>query len=254
MPRVEGAQSIERLISILECFTLERPELPLGDVAETAKLPKPTVFRMLHALKQYHYIEQDERSGLYRLGFRLYALGAIVASQMDLRRTALPIMQDLAEQTKETVNLNIVDRSERVCIELVEGSQGIRNFVRIGARNSLLSGASGKVLLAHLDAAQAETVLQLEFPDQPRDQALRTRLFEENAKVRETGVAISFSQRVSGAAGISCPIYDRTQTVVAGLTVSGPEERIRGQSETIVRLLKDAASRLSERLGYLPRP
>lgn len=247
-PRPDGVQAIDRAISILNCFTVEVEELSIGEIAAITKLPKPTVYRLLSAMRHHQWIEQDERSGLYRLGFRLYVLGAIVGSQMDLRRSAIPVMQRLAKTTKETVNLNIVEGNERICIELVEGSHGIRNFVKLGTRNSLFYGASGRVLLAHLPENTKTAMLDQASADLSIDRDLLDR---EMKRIQQQGYAVTYSNRVQGACGISAPVFGHNGELLAGLTVSGPEERIRETEEQIIKAVLLETRELSERMGYV---
>lgn len=251
-PRQGGVQSIDRAVTILNCFSVEIEELSLGEIAQAAQLPKPTVYRLLSALKQHQWIEQDEKTGSYRLGFRLYTLGAVVGSQMDLRRSALPMMQRLAEDTQETVNLNFIDRGERICMELVEGSHAIRNFVKIGTRNSLLAGASGKVLLAHLPEGEARTVLEAELVLDT--EAHRQEWQAELTRIRRQGYAVTYSDRIQGACGISAPIWGKSGQLVAGMTISGPEERIREAESDLVSKLLAAAAEISARMGHVAAP
>lgn len=246
--RHNGIQLIDRAIAILNCFSLDEEELSIAQIAEKTRLPKPTVYRILSALRSHDWIEQDDRSGLYRLGYRIYLMGNIVGSQMDLRRSALPLMKKLAAASKETVNLNIIEDDERICVELVEGSQGIRNFVRLGTRNKLLYGASGQVLLAHLPSQQAEKIISDSDIELEIDrQALRRNL----ETIRAQGYAVTYGSRVSGACGISAPVFGRLGQLIAGLTVSGPQPRMREAETQIVEELCKAAANLSERMGYV---
>lgn len=245
-PRQDGVQSIDRAIAILNCFSVEVKELSIGQISAKTVLPKPTVYRLLSSLRNHQWIEQDEKSGLYRLGYRLNILGAIARSQMDLRRSALPLMQRLAQSSKETVNLNVVEGCERICIELVEGSHGIRNFVKLGTRNSLLHGASGHALLAHLPEEEIQAILNQDY------EGVSRRLLEEEIRlIRQRGYAVTYSNRVSGACGISAPIFGQSGKLVAGLTVSGPEDRIKENEQKIVRELVLGARELSERMGFV---
>ncbi|MBX6353615.1 MAG: IclR family transcriptional regulator [Thermoflavifilum sp.] len=242
-------QSIDRVAGILDCFSADVTDLTLGEIAERTNLPKPTVYRLLSAMRKHRWIEQDERTGMYRLGFRLVTLGAMVPGQMNLRQSALPVMTRLAESTKETVNLNVIDGNERVCVELVEGSHAIRHFVKLGTRNSLISGASGKVLLAYMSPVRRDEILRTIYA---RDTLDMTHLQQELEHIRQQGYAVTYGNRVPGACGISAPLFDRTGCLIAGLTVSGPIERIREREATIVAQLLEAAAEISARLGYIP--
>lgn len=241
----EGVQSIDRAVAILDCFSADVKERSLGEIASLTHLPKPTVFRILSALKQNHWVEQDEISGLYRLGYRLYTLGAIVASHMDLRSSALPIMRRLRDDTGETVNLNIIDRGERVCIELEEAPNAIRHFVKLGTRNSLTQGASGLAMLAFLPEGERAAAVANETEE-------RVRFLKQSVElIRKQGYAITYNDRVVGACGISAPVFDRFGKLCSGLTVSGPAERIQANEEKHIQHVVWASRDLSARLGFI---
>ena len=77
-------------------------------------------------------------------------LNAQLADQLDLRKVAESILRDLAEKTKQTAHMVILDRNEVVYIEKIETQQpagGLKMASRVGSRNPVHSSAVGKVLL-----------------------------------------------------------------------------------------------------------
>ena len=79
-------------------------------------------------------------------------LNAQLANQLDLRKVAEPILRDLAEKTKQTAHMVILDRNEVVYIEKIETQQpagGLKMASRVGSRNPVHSSAVGKVLLSY---------------------------------------------------------------------------------------------------------
>jgi DNA-binding IclR family transcriptional regulator len=153
-------------------------------------------------------------------------LGSQFIDQLDVRKAALSVMKDLAEKTAETINLNIVRERRRVCIEKIESKHDIRHFVELGRPVPLYAGASGKVLLAHLDQAEiAAIIAEGLLPLTPHTVVSVVKLQQELAEIRQRGYATSADERVVGAASVSAPIRDAAAHVVAGLTISGPSYR-----------------------------
>ncbi|MFC0212283.1 IclR family transcriptional regulator [Paenibacillus chartarius] len=239
-------QSVERALDILSCFTVEKQEQSIADLANEIHLPKSTISRLLNTLKSKNYIEQDMHTQKYRLGFRLFDLGNVYSTGMDLRRLAYPLMKSLNQTTSETVNLNIVDRGERVCIEKIESPHHIRNFIKVGERNSLCFGAAGKTLLAFLPKVEAEYLIGRENFDVEK----KTELMKELEKIRLHGYCISSGNRIEGALAISAPIFDSTGQLVAGVSLSGPIERLSSKTDILTRELCETAKKISLRLGY----
>ncbi|WP_134699429.1 IclR family transcriptional regulator [Ammoniphilus sp. YIM 78166] len=242
--RGQRVQSVERAFRITECFSIEKPELSLGEIAKKTGLTKSTVFRLLSTLLQLGYIKQDWQTQRYSLGFKFFHLGAIVISNTMLRETAIPFMKKLSEETDETISLNIAEQNERVCIEVVESPQQIRNFVKVGQRNALWSGASGKALLAYLMEEERQLILG--------EQA--EKLERELYLIRKQGCSISTDDRVKGSFAIAAPIFDHRSQIVGGLTLAGPIHRLTEEREPVlVRQVIQAAHQVSEQLGFIQR-
>jgi len=245
--------SVDRSIDILFAFTLDRPELGISELSEILGMYKSTVFRILKTLEYRGLIMQNEENQKYRLGLKLLDLGNIAISQIEIRTVALPIMRKLSEKTRETVTLNIVRNGNRVCIEKVESSEDIRNFVQIGLHNSLYMGASGKLLLAHLPDKEINEVIK-SAAGQKTAAGLRIdpkALAEDIEQIRKQGYACSVGERVLNSASISAPVRDYSGDVVAGLSISGPSMRFTSERvKDLIDATVECAREVSYRMGW----
>jgi IclR family KDG regulon transcriptional repressor len=246
----QTVQSVERALRILECFKLEKQEQSLGEIAQQTKLSKSTVSRLLGTLAGCGFIKQNPMNQRYGLGFKLFHLGAVVAGSMNLRTTALPFMQELSDEFSETVDLNIVERDERVCIEVVESKEQIRNFVKVGQRNSLYLGASGKVLLAFLDEEKRKKIIS----DAARENHLPLEINQfdqELKKIQLQGYALTIDERIKGAFSIAAPIFDYEREIIGGLTIAGPTLRLTEERmPLLIQAVVHSAHKISEAMGY----
>ena len=245
--QTSNVQSVERALQILSCFTIEEKSLSVKDISAKLQLPKSTVVRILHTLKSQRFIEQDNLTQLYQLGFKVFELGNAYAATIDLRRVALPVMRALNEETLETVSLNVLDGYDRVCIEKVESSQQLRNFVKVGGRSALCYGASGKLLFSYLTVAEQRMVMQQETLDFSQQEVL----LEQARQIRNDGYAISLSERIEGLLSISSPIFDSKHQIIGGLSISGPVARIGIKQEQMIQSLLKASVEISEKMGYI---
>lgn len=245
MEKNSTVQVIERAGDILSQFSIEEPVLGITEIAKRTALNKGTVYRILLTLEQMGFVRRDDMTQKYRLGLALFRLGSLVQAGMDVRREALPVMHKLSEQCGETVNLNVIYENQRVCLECVETSHSIRNWVQIGMTAPLIRGASGKILLAYMSDAD----IAMNIKDMPAHEAsvLRSQL---NA-IRDQGYAVTNGERASGSAAVSAPIFNCCGQTVASLTISGPSDRF---SDSVINknilLVKNAAREISQKLGY----
>ncbi|EXX90688.1 IclR family transcriptional regulator [Paenibacillus darwinianus] len=243
----ESLRTVQRAIDILNCFSFEQAELSLTEIANKIDLAKSTTTRLLATLENNGFVQKNPNSLKYKLGHRLYYLGSISGRSIKVRQVAKPIMDDLRDFTKETVNLHVLEQHYRVCIEQSEGVMSIRHLVRIGERLPLWAGAGGKAILAYQGEAFQESILQT-VDNGPKLQKLRAEL----ATIASEHFTSSMDEREVGLAAVASPIFDVNGEVKASLSVSGPSVRF---SEERIMLLKDhvgeAAKKISMMMGHM---
>jgi len=250
-------QTIERVSQILDVLGQNPQGISIRDLSSKVNLPKGTTHRLLSSLSFLGYVRQDPKTRNYLLGFKLVELGNLLLSQLDLRKEAAPFLKDLAERTKETVHMVILDRNEVVYIDKVEGDQnpsGLRMASRIGLRNPAHSSAVGKVLLAHF----SEDALNQFFrgkglPKRTENTITDPIQLREHLKtVRHQGYAIDDEENEKGVRCVGAPIYDGEGNPVAAISISGPAFRITKKmvQEILKKEVIETALKISQRLGY----
>ena len=79
MPKTEGGvAAVDRAVDIIEYIYQQGGECTLSGIAQGLSIPKSAVHRMLQTLKNRNFIYQDEQSGRYGLGTRLFVLGRMI--------------------------------------------------------------------------------------------------------------------------------------------------------------------------------
>lgn len=134
-----------------------RTGLRLVEIAQHAKLQRPTVHRILKCLASEGMVKQDPRTRRYFLGHLVFELGLAAAPQYNLRDVCRRSLERLAEKTGDTVFLTVRSGFDGVCIARREGSFPIKTLtLEVGTRRPLGVGAGGLALLMHLpdDAIQ----------------------------------------------------------------------------------------------------
>jgi IclR family KDG regulon transcriptional repressor len=252
--QVEKAQMLHRAVKILDCFTRDRSELGVREVARLVDLPSSATGRLMMAMKDLGILSQNPRTRVYSIGPRVLTWAGTYLTTSDIRNTAIPYMEQLHHATQETISLYILDGNERVCIERLESTQNVR-FVaaRVGRHLPLHAGSAGKAMLAFLDHKRREEILTsgplvrltektIVNPDELR---------REVETIRNNGYAISNGEWILDASGVAAPIFDQSGEVVGALTISGPTQRfsaeiIPGYIDQVVSVAK----LISQDLGY----
>lgn len=243
----ETVQSVERAIDLLNCFSPQKSELTLNDFVKKTSLNRTTAFRLLNSLKDKNLIIKNEDTNSYQLGIAFINFGQIVSENLNIRKIALPTLLKLAEKTKETVSLNIIQERNRICIEKAEGTEDIRQFIRLGHPYPILKGASGKLLLAFSSPAFIEDALT-----EGAFKGNRKEFQEEMKTIKKKGYAFSMNERVIGAYAISAPIFDNDGNLIGGLSISGSSARMNEQMEKhFIHEAIKSAEKISEQMGYI---
>ncbi len=247
------SETVKKTLALLELFKF-RPRMTASQIAHAAELPLSTAFRLINTLTQLHFVDYDEPTKTYRLGLKLLELGHLVSQQLDLPNLSMPFLSELARKAGETAHLSIRDHDEGVFIAKVEAEHSVRIHTPIGRRVPLHAGASMKLLLASMPDEEIRDYL-----GRPNLRAMADRtvvkpelLWSEIAMIRKQGYAVSRSEQTQGAAGVSAPVIDHTGKVIAGLTISGPEQRFTPEKiEEFIALATDTAEQLSTKLGFV---
>lgn len=254
--RGEGLSSVRNAARLLCAFTPADRDLGVSELAARLGLAKSTVHRILTTLAAEGLIERDASTGRYRLGLRLYELGAIVADHLDLHEVVAGPIDDLRNRTGETVHVAILDGAEVVYIARRESPHTLRLFSRVGHRNHAHCTSTGKVLLAFLSEAERAAILDGRplVAHTPYTITDRARLDEELELIRRRGWAENVNESEVGVTSVAAPIRDATGRVVAAISVAGPGPRL--SRDTLRRFAAETvrtAEIISSRLGYRPR-
>jgi DNA-binding IclR family transcriptional regulator len=244
--------SLQHGLQILDMFERERPEIGIGEMAEQLGLHRSTTSRLAATLAAAGYLQPAGEPGRYRLSGRLAALGELAASGADVRRTALPYLRDLVQGLGETGHLGVLEGTEAVTIGVVDGWQTVRMHSWVGKRSPAHCSSMGKALLAGLPAAE----LAARYPGR-RLEARTDRTITDTreltthlAEVRNHGYAVDRQELEPHLCCVAGPVFDRTGTVVASISVSGPDSRIDDTTiPAIAAAVCRTASEISARLG-----
>lgn len=249
-------QSVERIIKILDSFSIKTPVLSLEELKASSGLPKATVYRIAEALCEQHILEKDSNTRLYKIGIKLFELGSLYLSSMNLKDVAFAEMERLHVLTGETVHMGMLEGTEVISIEGLESTHSLHTSLFIGKRAPLHCTAIGKALLAFLPEVEREKIidsLQL-TPFTSKTITEKAELREELSRIRATGIAVDVGEHDEGIVCVGATIQDGTGNVVASISISGPEFRMLNTTlEQYSSLLLDTVARLSSKLGYRPR-
>jgi DNA-binding IclR family transcriptional regulator len=252
-PPTSSVQSVARAATILELLAEGADGLGVTELGRRLGVHKATASRLVATLAEHGLVERDQVTEKYRLGFGIVRLAALVSAGLDVVRQARPVLQRLAEETGDTVNLAVLDGDRVVNIDQITASHLVVNVSWVGKRTPLHCTSNGKVLLAYL-------------PERDRDRLLRGRLERLTpntitdrdllgAQLLETevrGYAHTMEELEVGLNAVAAPVRDSSGAVVAAVSVSGPAYRFtRARIPDVGRQAREAGTEISRRMGFI---
>ena len=240
---------------LLKVFRSRETDLGVSELARRLGLGKSTVHRLLTTLASEGLIEQNPRTGGYRLGLMMFELGQAVRVHMDLHAAVGQVLGDLRAQTGESSQVGVLDGHEVVYVDRLESAHSLRLFTETGRRVPVHCTSSGKVLLAYLPEARRHAVLRaIPLPElTPHTITDRDRFAAELARVRRRGWAEAINEREIGVASIAAPIRSASGEVVAAISIGVPLARCSVMAlRRLAPTIMEAAEAASRRLGWSP--
>jgi IclR family acetate operon transcriptional repressor len=235
-----------RITSVLDAFRDDREAMTVSELARRASLPKTTTHRLTGELIRCGLLERAD--GELRLGLKLFELGQLVPQQRSLRDAARPVMADLREATRHSVNLGILEGSDVVYVDILGGPDSPRLPTRVGGRWPAHATAIGKAILAFSDAGIAAAVLDAGLARvSERTIASPELLRQELDRVRESGLAYDSEESRPGLVCVASPVHGPGGQVAGALSVSGWSARMK--PDRAGPAVRTAALTISRALG-----
>jgi len=213
-------QSLERGLAVIQAFDAQHPELTLSEVARVCDLTRAAARRFLLTLVDLGYVRTDGR--MFSLSPRVLELGYAYLSSISLPEMAVPHLERLVTQVRESSSVCVLDGDAIVHVSRVPTSRIMTVTTNVGTRFPAYATSAGRVLLAHLSEPSLEAHLGRVRLDRltPRTITTINGLRTELKRVRAQGHAIVDQELEEGLRSVAAPIRDRVGTVVATVDIS----------------------------------
>ena len=138
--------SIGRAIKVIEEISKTKRGLTAVQLEKQLGIPKSTLYRILYTLDQMEVVSKQKRQ--FQIGLRSIQLALNLMANVDFRYRAIPYLERLSKETRETSHLAVPYNKHSLIIEVREGSNPISIPSRPGSLISQYNSSHGKVFLA----------------------------------------------------------------------------------------------------------
>ncbi|WP_409345092.1 IclR family transcriptional regulator [Paenibacillus sp. MBLB4367] len=248
-------QSVDRTLSIQQCFIEERRPLGVSEVARKLGLNKSVVHRLMLTLLTHGYLQQLKNTDKYMVGPKAFELGSVFTNSTNLVDEGKKVLIELVDRTSFTAHLAILEKDSVLYLVNVEPDHLKYLFGAVGQRRPVYNTALGKCLTAWLPEEHVVKVMEGCAFEKMTDYTITSldSFLKELERVRQVGFAVDNEESSYGVRCFAAPVLGKDGDVIAAISISGygvAEEKINELGITV----KNLASQLSRRIGYFANP
>ena len=197
-----------RLFDLLEVLVREGRPLTLAEAVAASGWPKPTVHRLLGQLEAGELLAREPDGRRYAVAPRLLRLSESALAGSTQQGVRHAVLRQLVADVGESCNLTALSGAEVVYLDRIESAFPLQFNLRPGTRVPIHCSASGKLLLAHLPAAQRNALLDglplARYTATTLDS--REALEAEFRRIRKDGYSVDAEEFVEGLVCVAVPV------------------------------------------------
>ena len=242
--------SLDHALDALGLY-FEYEELTAAKAAKALGVSRTAAFRILYTLEAKGYLTRTEEGG-YRLGIKLFSLGALAQTRMVLAGLVRPELSRLADETGETAHLATMDGPYHIVfVDKALGRLNLKMDTVLGDRRWAHQTATGKMLLSQKRPEQWEQYAAAARFERPTPNSISTpeQLYNELELTRERGWAIDNEESEEGLTCFAVALTDSSGAAIAAISCSGPSTRMERNRAARLAGLRRAAADIAKSTG-----
>ncbi len=247
-------QSVQRALKILSLFSVSSPQLGITEISKEMDLAKPTVHGLVQTLVDQRFLQKNEETRKYSLGFKIYELGTYLSDTLRINQAGTEMVQRLAQKNSNWARIGIWDNHSVLVTLNYFPDIDYLQFQQLGPRIPAYCSALGKAILSALPEDELEEYLKQEVLKAYTEHTIidKNGLKKEILKMRSRGFATENEEYMLGMSCISCPVFSSNRKVVGAVSLTlniGSIEK--SDFNRIVNETKQNAMEISRRMGYV---
>lgn len=243
---------IDTACSVMDYIFNHDGEAGISSISVDLGLSKSTVFRIIKTLESWDFIQKNEINDKYQLGTFFIKAGEQKKYNLDLAKVSKPIMEELANELGETINLGSLYENKVLSLESVSGeTSGL--ISKLPPMFELYCSGIGKLLMAEFTKEELEFFFEKESIS-PKTISTITNIKNmesEIEKIKANGYSVDDEEYEYGLYCIAAPIFSADKKMIAGISISGPKSRMehKGMDSLEAKIIQ-AGKNISKKLGY----
>ncbi|MDN4492494.1 IclR family transcriptional regulator [Ureibacillus aquaedulcis] len=241
-------QTIDRAMDIIKALANNSKWLSITELSKECKLPVSTMHRLLKSLEKHGLILQNEKTKEYGLGTLWLEYGLQMYDSIDFTSHIRAEMEKLMHIVKETIYFNKpMGETESLIFERIDSSENqIRVVDKIGVRVPMNIGAANKTMLAHMDKAKSNQIINILVPESEK-----LIFLEHINEIKANGYGISRGERTEGTISIAAPVFNHSGDIEGAISIGCVSFNMTNEKlQFLIENVMESGRRISKNLAY----
>ncbi len=246
---------LEGVESVLGMFGEGRHEISFNEVMDELGLAKSSASRLLAQMVRYRMLDLQPATRRYRPGVLLIRAAQAATQAHPFDDQCREVLSSLSDSTGFTAYLSMLDGTDTVVLQRLNGSNPVQVLSPPGARRPAFTTAMGRVLLSRLSEtefhARYGTAGDTGLPQAPAGcPSTVSELHERVAIARHDRSAVAINEGMPGIGAVATTLADPVSGDVRGLCLSFTAMQVSETQATALRnTLVRAVAAVGQRIG-----
>ncbi len=253
MENTVKVKSLQKALSVLDCFTPQTPELGVSEIARILDLNKSNVHNILSTLELAGYVMQNPLSSKYTLGNKMIEFSYTVMSSYKYTNIVLPVMEELSSELSTVIYFGIPHGDSVLYLFSAYPFGYAKNIPYrsiLGEKAPFYCTAIGKALLMAMDDNEIPSHLSAERIQYTPNTLVTDEAIINDIRVsRQRNYAVDNIEHENNIRCVGVPVLDRNGNLLGALSASGPTSLVTPESvEAVSQKLIAAAFEIRNRI------
>lgn len=226
---VKGSKTVRTISRLLSLFSTERDAVGIREASQILRLPPANIHRLFIAMEEVGFLERTAERR-YRIGEKLFGIGALYPHHSPLRRIVRPHAEELARRFKTNLHLAIPSKRNphlAISIDRIPNWQSYFSVQRLTLNVPLHCTGVGKAIFAFYDRKKQEKILKrIQLTRYTKRTITSPKILQaELKKIRQEGVALDRCKLYENIFCVAAPLMKNGE-VVGSISLTDSVDRI----------------------------
>lgn len=250
---VSSQQSLDRAFELIEMLAKTGVSANVAELSKTLGVTRMTTNSMLQSLLRRNYVEKDQETGKYSMGYKLYEIAMTYRYQYPFLYVAEKHINEMAEKWKLKINVSVL-KPPGVAVLILSKDISLIPKMILGYVLPGYASASGKLLMAYSPREVIEQWLaETEFISYtPNTIVDKNALYEQMDLIKAQGFSFEREEMMVQRCCVAAPICNMSGQVIASVSFSCSKELMEANLQALTESIVLLGKSISSELGYSP--